>query len=187
MGRGKRLISQRWLITLALCAFWLGMAPVRAASDALITPSDDVVTELEEQELDEVIVSGMTLREMREAIVAAEQRFYDLYNELNQDDDFDIHCREHAPLGTRIKQRQCLIAFQEEAQMMYARAMLNGEYSADPVMMALELRDEFRRNALAIINGDARLLRLVKERERLEEKYKAERRKRFKGRWILFE
>lgn len=187
MGTGSQLIAQRCLVTLAFCASWLAAAPVIAANEALATTFDDAVTEAEEQELDEVIVSGMTLRQMRDAIVAAEQRFYDLYNELNQDDDFDIHCHERASLGTRIRRRQCLIAFQEEAQMMYARAVLNGDYSPDPVMMTLERRDEYRRNALAVINGDVRLRRMIQERARLEEKYKAERRKRFKGRWIVIE
>jgi hypothetical protein len=178
----------RWcLATLALFAGGMVAAPAIAAVDTLpVSPSDSLAGE-EEQELDEVIVSGMTLRQMRDAIVAAEQRFYDLYNELNQDDDFDVHCREHAPLGTRIKQRQCLIAFQEEAQMEFVQAALNGYYAPDPVTVWLERGDEYREAALAVINGDVRLLRLVKERERLEEKYKAERRERFKGRWILFE
>lgn len=178
----------RWcLATLALCAGGIGAAPAGAAVDTVIVSPADSLTEEEEQELDEVIVSGMTLRQMRDAIIAAEQRFYDRYNEVNRVDDFDIHCRNHAPLGTRIKRRECLIAFQEEAQMQYARAVLTGGYSPDPVMMTLERRDEFRRNALAVINGDARLRRLLRERERLEEKYQAERRKRFNGRWIRFE
>lgn len=178
----------RWyLALLAVCATGLGGAPAIAAVDTLAGSPAHSLTEEEEQELDEVIVSGMTLRQMRDAIIAAEQRFYDRYNEVNREDDFDIHCRNHAPLGTRIKRRECLIAFQEEAQMMYARAVLNGDYSTDPVMMTLERRDEFRRNALAVINGDGRLRKLLRERERLEEKYQAERKKRFNGRWIRFE
>lgn len=187
MGTGSQLITQRCLITLALCTSWLAAAPVIAANDELVTTFDDAVTEAEEQVLDEVIVSGMSLRQMRDAIVAAEQRFYDLYNELNQEDDFDIHCHERAALGTRIKRRECLVAFQEEAQMMYARAVMNGDFSPDAVMMTLERRDEYRRNALAVINGDARLRRMIQERARLEEKYEAERRQRFKGRWIVIE
>ncbi len=57
----------------------------------------------------------------------------------------------------------------------------------DPQLVELERRDEYKQAALKVINGDARLRRLVREREELEKRYLAERKKRFKGRWILFE
>lgn len=138
-------------------------------------------------ELDEVVVRGTKLWQMREAILNAEKRFYALYNELNADDDFDVHCDMEAPLGTRLESRVCRVAYVADAQADFAQALLAGYEAPRPEIVALERANEYRAAALKVINSDKRLLKLVKERERLEAKYLEERRKRFKGRWILFE
>ncbi len=55
-------------------------------------------------------------------MVDLENRFYDLYNQLNKDDEFDVHCRKEARLGTRIASRICKIAYNEKAEAEYAQA-----------------------------------------------------------------
>lgn len=140
-----------------------------------------------DEELEEVVVRGTKLWQMREAIVNAEKRFYALYNELNTNDDFDVHCDLEAPLGTRLKSRVCRVAYVADAQADFAQALLAGYEAPSPEIVQLERADEYRAAALKVINGDKRLLKLARERERLEAKYLEERRKRFKGRWILFE
>ena len=65
---------------------------------------------------DEVLVRGTRLRELKAAIVAAEDRFYARYNELNKVDAFDIECATDAHTGTKLKQRRCLTRLQLEAR-----------------------------------------------------------------------
>lgn len=165
-------------------------APSVAVDDAAmlipVVADDGGVTE-PAQELPEVVVRGNRLWQLREAMIEAEDRFYALYNELNTNDDFDVHCRREAPLGTRIKSRVCRVAYHEDAQAEYAQGLLGGFYAPNPDTVLLERRDEYRDAALAVINGNRRLRRLAQERERLEQRYEEERRKRFKGRWIIFE
>lgn len=153
--------------------------PGSAISSAADTPP--------RQELGEVVVRGTRLWQMRAAILEAEQRFYARYNELNTRDEFDVHCASEAPLGTRLKQRVCRVAFIRDAQADYAQALFTGGVAQDSQLVELERRDEYHAHALAVINGDRRLRALARERERLQQRYEEERRKRFKDRWIIFE
>ena len=159
----------------------VAVAPAVAAP-APVAGSDD-----ELQELDEVEVTGTRLWKMRQQLVELEDRFYALYNELNENDDFDVTCRMEAPLGTRLRKRNCKVAYVEDAEAEQGQAFVRGEFAPDPQLIALERQTEYRAAALKVINSDKRLRRLIEERMKLEERYESERKRRFKGRWILFE
>lgn len=59
--------------------------------------------------LEEIIVYGnKSLHTLREETIAAEEAVFARYNEINSNDDFDIHCYEEARTGTRIKTRICV-------------------------------------------------------------------------------
>lgn len=162
------------LVVLAVVA---GLAPALPAA-TLPQPGSGVASA--EQELDEVIVRGTPMWRLRQAIVEAEERFYTLYNELNGQDDFDVNCRMEASLGTRIRKRICRVAFFEEAEARFAQSLFTGVEEQDPQAVFLGRRDEYHRHALAVINGDPRLLRLVRQRERLQQELDEEYRKRFR-------
>lgn len=178
----SRLLSL--LLLCGACQLHAAEAPPDALSDSIPVAETPAAAE---EELDEVVVQGTRLWQMREAIVEAEERFYALYNELNTNDDFDLRCRQEAPLGTRLKKRICRVAFHEEAMTEQAQALLRGGYAPDPQMVLLQRNDEYRKNVQAVVNGNRRLRNLLRERARLEEKYKEEHRRRFKDRWIIIE
>lgn len=74
---------------------------------------------------EEVIVTGRAPdRVLEKQIRAAEDRMYGLFNELNTDDQYDIHCRWRAPIGTRLRQRQCRPTFFDRATEDNAAAFL---------------------------------------------------------------
>jgi hypothetical protein len=135
----------------------------------------------EELELDEAVVKGTQLWKLRQDMVKTEEQFYQLFNELNKEDDYDVHCQMEAPLGTRLKKRICRIAFYEDAEAEAAQALVRGEMVIDPNVILLERKTDYTKHTLAIINSDQRLLKLVRQREELEKKYNAERKRRFKG------
>lgn len=137
-------------------------------------------------DLPEVVVESKWLAEMRKDIIRAEDRFLALFNELNTDDDFDVHCTIDVPTGTRLTQRVCRAQFIETAQADWARAQFNGDYAPAPDLVALERSAEYKRKALAIINAHPELRRLVKARDALEKKYLATRKERLKGHWFAF-
>jgi hypothetical protein len=141
----------------------------------------------ETTDLPEVQVVGKRLYQMRKDIINAENKFFAKFNELNKNDEFDIHCVMNAETGTHLKKRLCRVQFYEDAQRQEAQARFGGPPAPSAELVALERGPEYKKAALTIINAHPELLRLVKERDALEKKYDATRKQRFKGRWILFE
>ncbi len=134
----------------------------------------------EADELDEVTVEGSSFARMRMDMVALEKRFYALYNQLNQNDDFDVNCNSEAPLGSHIQRRVCRVVYYEKAQAEYAQALMLGYGAPPPEVVELERRNDYRASVLKVLNSDQRLLRLVREREALEKRYYQALKKRFK-------
>jgi hypothetical protein len=140
-------------------------------------------------EIEEITVKGIPLQRMRADLVALEDRFYALYNQLYKDKDFDVHCYNEAPLGTLLKRRVCRVAYVEKAQADSGQAFVAGIRDRDsmrglevpaPEVVERERQAEFRANALKVINSDQRLLRLARERVALEKRYLAELKRRDK-------
>lgn len=137
-------------------------------------------------DLPEVLVESKRLYQMRQDIIRAEERFYAAFNELNTDDEFDVHCSINAATGTHLQKRVCLVQFYETAREEWVRLGLAGGYAPHPDLVALERGPEYRRKALAVINAHPELLRLVKERNALEERFLRTRKERLKGHWFAF-
>jgi hypothetical protein len=182
-GRLLRRVGARSATVLMAMLAVAGVVP--AASDAQppgMSVPVVVPTQSEDQLLDEVIVKDTRLWRFRQEMVKTEDKFFALYNELNKNDDFDVHCATETPLGTHIQSRVCRVAFYEHAQAEAVQELLDGNVVVDPGLVLLERWSEYRKNALTIINGDQRLLKLAHQREAIEKKYNEERKRRFKGR-----
>jgi len=172
---------------------WLAAVPclsgaVTAAETGALAPVD--VESI--QVLDEVVVTGDrdSLSAARAAIVDAEERFYDRWNELNEDDVFDIRCRTYIPTGSRFPVRVCTPRFVEEGRQAEAvRLMSSGGGSVgagfDPSSPAL--MGQLKKRTLDMVRKDPELMRALLERARLEAHYAELRREKFKGRWIVWD
>jgi hypothetical protein len=171
----RRVVALLWCTTAALTL----LVPLQS----MAAPSDSGPPEAE-QELDEVIVEGSPLWKLRREIRETEDRFYARYNELNTNDDFDVYCAKQAALGSRLRSTRCRIAFYQDAEIAAVQAYLTGGFAPDPEIVFLERWDEYRRQALAVINSDVNLRRLVHRREELGKSYQKARKDYFKDRWI---
>lgn len=75
---------------------------------ALLAMGEDAVPDKNKKRIDEITVMGAReLGALRTELVRAENEVYALYNELNDDDDYDIICKMEAPIGSQIKRRVC--------------------------------------------------------------------------------
>jgi hypothetical protein len=146
---------------------------------------------------DEVLVRSTRLRELKAAIVAAEDRFYVRYNELNKVDAFDIECALDAHTGTKLKQRRCFTRVQLEArarnaletlQMFQEQGLgLTGRPpNTDPEAVWLAHRRLPGQHALPA-EDESGPRRLASESENAQKRYDAEHRRRLKGRLMLVE
>lgn len=155
------------------------------------------------EELDEVAVVSKKLWQLRQQMVVVEDRFYALYNKLNTDDEFDVHCTVRPGVGrdTHLNTRICEVQYILEAQAAAAQGWLDamffntgnedgtgggaGSWGRMPASsLALGRAEEYRRTMLAVINRSPELLRLVRERERLGQRYEEVRRERAGWRWF---
>jgi hypothetical protein len=173
-------------------------AAAQPAAKSTTTPSEV---------LDEVLVRGKRLNELKAAIVVAEDRFYARYNELNKVDIFDIECAVDAPIGTKIPQRLCLTKLQLNARSDHGREYLQNLQETtkhapgkgggslapgkppdtDPDVVWSARYDEYRNNMLDLLKQNRDLQRLAREGEDARKRYNAEYKRRLKGRLILVE
>lgn len=66
-----------------------------------------------QQNTEEVIVRGRRIAELRVEIEQARIRAYDIFNEINSDDDFDVRCQDESRSGTRMPQQVCRARFED--------------------------------------------------------------------------
>ncbi len=93
---------------------------------------------------EEVIVRGRSPAALRIQIELAEEALYDRFNEINSNDEFDIHCKEIAFTGSRMLTRFCQPNFWHTAEERLAYdtvLMLQGSaFSANPGLFRGEQR-----------------------------------------------
>jgi hypothetical protein len=162
----------------------LADAPPAAAAAPAIPPAMATERPAEElQELDEVVVTGGRLYDR---IVKAEDKFFKLYNELNDDDDFDTNCA-NVPIDSdsRVEQRFCMPSFFADAKAEQVRlsqyclslqekdedgnVTSNGACYEPPSAEQLffHRRNDYVNNMLKVIKSDPDLLKMYQEVEAL--------------------
>lgn len=152
-------------------------------------------TQKTQAELDEVSVEGRRLFELRAAIVESQDRFYALYNDLNDQDEFDIVCGELLPTGTKLVRRACFpqvvhTATEEEALAIWFAMFMGGaarpQVTPPNTVLAGKVQD-YRKNMLKVLRRNPKLRALANESEDLQRKYDEAQKERMKGRLAIIE
>ncbi|TAJ93339.1 MAG: hypothetical protein EPO31_03815 [Gammaproteobacteria bacterium] len=82
--------------------------------------------------LEEIVVIGeRSTYSLRQMIIRAEDRIYDLFNTLNDDKYYDIYCYMEAPINSHIKRRACRPRFVDLATADEARSFMDGTPGVD--------------------------------------------------------
>ena len=109
----------KWLALIACTSLWSEPLWAQAADSASDSASSAAVD-------DEVIVRGRKLSDFRAELHAAMVHVYDVFNELNSDDTFDVHCQIEDGTGTRLRQQTCRPKFKDEISSDAAQAWVAG-------------------------------------------------------------
>lgn len=168
------------LVTGLLCAH-----TARAALASADTPGASTV-------LDEVVVKGTRLWKLRAAVIEAEDRLVERYNDLNQNDDFDIQCLLDAPTGTRLLRRYCMTQLQGRVERTDATAYINwsNDTVIDPVtggarhsnsptpmrevhLRLLERSQDYKKNLILLLQNNPDLRALAKQHSEARRRYEA--------------
>lgn len=87
---------------------------------------------------DEVVVTAQpSLIELRMKISEAEDAMFALFNQLNTDDRYDMHCSWEIRNFSHIKVKQCLPEYAREAQREEALVFFTGVQRSPPVTFVL--------------------------------------------------
>ncbi len=90
------------------------------------------------EQLEEIIVVGEpTLRFLREDVYRTEDRFYELFNSLNEGKQFDVHCRYKRPVGSHIRRRVCEANFVKSEYMPPTVYSVGGIISSESTVQSL--------------------------------------------------
>ena len=120
----------------------------------------------------EMVISGQrTLRALRFEIEEAEDRFLEIYNDLNDNDLYDIQCRMETRPNTRIKYRTCIPKYYYDARAEEARAMLTGIPAPAAIQVAGYHGPLMEENMKAIVIENRELLESIEEYVLLKEEY----------------
>lgn len=89
---------------------------ILALSVAVLAFSITAVAQGEEA-IDDVVVTGQkSPAVLRQEMIQAEEDFYALYNDFNDDNEYDVRCRYESPTGLRKKYRVCRPVFFSKAR-----------------------------------------------------------------------
>ena len=165
-------------------------ALARAQNEPAATQSAQPVQASADEEI--VIRGRRTLFALRKEVETAREHVWQVFNDLNNDDDFDISCNDSSRTGTRLRKRTCRPEYANDATRRAGRdlarrlqgcqagndgcieqAMQAGTADAQEQMAIIaymdgRLDDEFRR----LVREHPELMMAVYEFLRKEDEYK---------------
>jgi hypothetical protein len=93
------------------------------------------------QAIEEITVTGQrTLFELRMQVSDAEDAMYNLFNELNTVDKYDIVCRMDTRVFSHIREKTCLPEYAMDAMMEEAQGLVRGQ-AGRPVFEVLSIEN----------------------------------------------
>lgn len=133
------------------------------------------------------VVGNNSIHSLQMDVIKAEELKYEVFNNLNSTDDFDITCEWRAPLGTRIKQWSCDVGYLKKARADNIRDwMWSGGSIPLKSNNQLIVQYAYKNKALnkkmeVLAMQHPELAIAIVNAHELEQLYKEERRKRYKG------
>ena len=121
------------------------------------------------------MVTGQKLfRVLQQQIVEADETMYGIFNELNDDDRYDIHCRWEIPTDSHIPRHVCRPQFLTDAQSAEAKNLLDtasGYSSTTPPPVMAKMAQHYpilEKKMRALLKKSPELLKAVTHRYELQ-------------------
>ena len=161
----------RPLAALLMGATLIAVGTAFAAEDTPTPRMSDGAPQAAPAAMDEALIQGKSLRELRLEIYKAEDRFYALYNQVNTKHLYDIHCTVSATTGTRLEARVCTPVFVDRATEDEGRGFVQGHYAPPAFQVVAVTSDYYRQNARQLVAKYPQLLDLLRERYEAAQRY----------------
>jgi hypothetical protein len=203
-------VKQKLAVALALLC-----GPFLAAAHTVSLAEDVANTGVEAQKsetiqldpLDVVIVNGhqVKLHELRKEIEKAEEAFYDAFNRVNTDPQYETHCLNEVSTDGRSREHMCKPQFVHAAGEAEAQAFIGEKtvgnvekggrtfggiegYRARPATMVInEKMPGYKRHMRDLVEKDPNLRKALAHYYSLTERYDAIRKDKRKGKWFSWD
>ena len=145
--------------------------------------SDAVQTE---EPIEEIVVRGhKSIIGLKLEMYKAEEALYDLFNSLNSDDDFDIHCYREAKTGSHIKQRICRTQKLGELLAEQTQRMMRGEPYVYPAAEIKRMNERMLAEMTEMVSEHPEYLNALVEFTEARKTHDSERKRRCEGRLFI--
>lgn len=136
--------------------------------------------------IEEIVVYGeKSMTQLRVELHRAEDKVYTLFNSLNSDDEYDIHCYLEAPIGSHIRRRICRANYEVKATTEESRRLLLGLPSAS-AWATIQAKNKLLREEMeALVVERPEFLEALSEYSDANQILESEHQRRCEGRAIL--
>jgi len=156
---------------------------------AFFSPETVAAQDVREQStepLEEIVVYGKkSLLNLRRELRRAEDDFYGLFNTLNVDDEFDIHCENEAPIGSHINERVCKANYVREATAAETRDRILGQAGRTAAQIVSSKQKKFHSNMVKMVEKNPELFQALVDIDAAGRILKSERDRRCEGRIFI--
>ncbi|MFL2546997.1 MAG: hypothetical protein ACJ0SL_06505 [Candidatus Rariloculaceae bacterium] len=125
------------------------------------------------------VTAPASLQSMRARLVRAEEDVLAIFNSLNDEDDYDIHCERETPLDSNIPVRVCRANFVNRLEARAAQDMMAGRGYFDPGGDLRYHERILRQKMSAFMEEDPDLYQALRAYYELKTSYDEERAERF--------
>lgn len=134
----------------------------------------------EESVIDEITVIGeRDLLALRVEITRAEDEIFSIFNELNEDDDYDMICETERPVGTRIARRVCRARLFREKMAEDARRAMDGDVMTGPMIDTEKHNKILQEKLRSMALESPEFAEALQKRYALRQKYEQEHARKF--------
>jgi len=121
-------MTKKFSINLAIffSLVWLS-PPILSQQQESSESKPESESQLDERAIEEITVQGQrTIYALRLEIDSAETVAYNLFNELNSNDEFDVKCKEVRHTSSHISRRTCMAEYLREEEARLAQDYVQG-------------------------------------------------------------
>ncbi len=156
----------------------LSMCRIAAAQEGEPEPTETI---------EEIVVYGKkSLVRLRLEMYKAEDVAFEVFNSLNSDDKFDIHCRKEAPIGSHILRRVCRPNYVGELTGVATRqSLLTGDLYLHPAAKIKQMDELLRKEMEALVVKRPELLNALSEYSDAKQVLDSEHKRRCEGRIFI--
>lgn len=124
------LLPGRLRFSVLIARLFVG-SMVSISSQAAQQPTPDPVAE-------EIIITGQrSILKLRQQLSEAEDVMYEVFNEINTDDFYDIHCSIEYRYHSNIREKRCVPQYARDAMELEAKSLLVPGPTPTPVNAVL--------------------------------------------------